>query len=320
MTLPFGIHDDVPAADYHADPAPVPSLSSSIAKVLIEQTPRHAFTRHPRLNPNFAPKDDARFDLGSVAHELILDRGAGFDVVEADSWATKDARKAREKIRATGRTPILMHQWNSAVEMAKSVGARLVEIPECRALLIKGFFGLANGRAERVAIWQDIGGPVCRAMIDFMGPDETQVWDLKTTSVGLSDDSLARLIVNLGYDLSAGFYLRGLSQLRPDLAGRFRFRWIFVEDAAPFEVRVIEPTSEMLEIGDRKAALSIEKWRRCIETNQWPGYPPVISPIAAPDWSTARWLDRERDDDDALSFRPMSRAGVQGPSEMMEPV
>ena len=320
MALEIGLWDSVDPKDYHADPAPVPSLSSSIAKVLIEQTPRHAFTRHPRLNPHFAPKDDARFDLGSVAHELILDRGAGFDVVDADSWVTKAAREARDKIRKTGRTPILQHQWNAAVEMMKAVGARLAEIPECAQLVGDDACWLVNGRAERVAIWQDIGGPVCRAMIDFMGPDETQVWDLKTTSSRLSDSALARLIVDLGYDLSAAFYLRGLSQLLPDLAGRFRWKWIFVEDAAPFEVRVIEPTSEMLEIGDRKAALAIEKWRRCMSSNEWPGYAAVVSRVETPDWSVARWLERERYDDDALSFHPLSRAGVQGPPEMMEPV
>src|SRR6185312_5568438 len=98
MTLPIGLHDGIDPKLYHSDPCESPSLSSSLAKIIIDQTPKHAFVCHPKLNPNFAPKDDARFDLGSVAHELILDRGAGFDVVEADSWATKDARKAREKI------------------------------------------------------------------------------------------------------------------------------------------------------------------------------------------------------------------------------
>jgi hypothetical protein len=73
-----GLHPAISADAYHADPAPAPSLSSSIAKTILHQTPRHAWFEHPRLNPNFEPKDDSKFDLGSVAHELLLGKGAGF--------------------------------------------------------------------------------------------------------------------------------------------------------------------------------------------------------------------------------------------------
>src|SRR3979411_2799004 len=81
--LPVGLHFDVQAADYHADPCERPSLSSSIAKILIEKTPRHAWTAHPWLNPNFVPKQDSKFDLGSAVHELMLGKGVGYTVIEA---------------------------------------------------------------------------------------------------------------------------------------------------------------------------------------------------------------------------------------------
>ena len=113
--------------------------------------------------------------------------------------------------------------------------------------------------------------------------------------------------MNIGHDFQAAFYLRGLSQLLPDLAGRFRWRWIVVEDKPPFEVRVLEPGNELLEIGDRKAALAIEKWRRCTEANHWPGDPLTVARVELPPWATDRWIAREQTDDDALSMVPMSR-------------
>ena len=40
---------DMPEADYHKDPSPTPSLSSSIAKLLVNESPYHAYRQHPRL-------------------------------------------------------------------------------------------------------------------------------------------------------------------------------------------------------------------------------------------------------------------------------
>jgi PDDEXK-like domain of unknown function (DUF3799) len=299
LRLPIGLHDDVPAADYHRDPAESPSLSSSVAKIILAATPLHAWTAHPRLNPAYQAETDPKFDRGSVAHELILGRGAGYEVVEAEDWRSKAAKEARDDARSRGFVPILGRHALDSWAMARSVVKRMRDIPDLAPLLGQSETCLANGLAERVMIWRDIGGALCRAMIDFHGPAPTAIWDIKTTGALLDDETRARQIVNLGHDVQAAFYLRGLSQLMPDLAGRFRWRWIVVEDSPPFEVRVIEPLAELLEIGDRKAALAIEKWRRCVETGLWPGYPPHVTRIGMPAWASERWLERERTDPDA---------------------
>jgi PDDEXK-like uncharacterized protein DUF3799 len=298
MSLSIGIHDNVPASEYHADPCERPSLSASIAKILLAATPRHAWTAHPRLNPDFKPDNDSKFDLGTVAHEIILSRGGGFQVVDAADWTTKVAKAKRDRAREEGKTPILARQHGDAVKMSVAVGKRLMAIHETRFL---------QGHSERVGVWQDIGGALCRMMIDFQGPTELELWDLKTTALPLDDDSLDRWIESTGHDLQMGFYLRGAAHLWPELAGRFRWRWIIVEDHPPFEVRVKEPSPAMVEIADRKAALAIEKWRRCMEANDWPGYPPVVTYAEPTDWGLRKWERRELADDDVLSSRPMSK-------------
>lgn len=312
LRLPIGIHTDIAAADYHADPCEEPSLSSSLAKIILRQTPRHAWQEHPRLNPELEQTDDGKFDLGSVAHEIILGKGGGFDVLDFDSWSTKDAKKARAASREIGRTPILKDQHESALAMSKAINERLLEIPECRDIFDEDARGFVNGNAETVLIWRDIGGPLCRAMIDWWGPTELEVWDLKTTAAGLSDSALKRTIINLGYDLSAGFYRRGLHALRPGLLGRLKWRWIFVEAAAPFECRVIEADAMTLEIGDRKAALAITKWHKCTEANEWPGYPARVDRLEYPEWAYGQWIDHEAGDDDANSM-VVSTASIERP-------
>jgi hypothetical protein len=292
MILPIGIHPNVPAADYHADPAETPSLSSSIAKTILRQTPKHAWTEHSRLNPDHEPEAESKFDLGSVAHELILGKGGGFDIVDADAWTTKAAKEKRDASREAGRTPILAKHAIQAEDMMTAVRDRLKDIEECQG-------AFQQGHAETVLIWQDIGGPLCRAMIDWWGPTETEVYDLKTTGAGLGDEQIARTIDTLGYDLSAGFYVRGIEALRPELAGRIKWRWVFAETSAPFEVRVIEATRSTLEIGDRKAATAIEKWRQCIKTGIFPGYPARVDPLGLSDWAVNSWINRETYDEDA---------------------
>ncbi len=282
--LPIGLHLDVPAQDYHADCAETPSLSSSIAKVILEQTPLHAWLKHPRLNPNFEHEEDAKFDLGSTVHELILGRGGGIEILPAEfaDYRKKDAQQMRSDARASGLTPILAHQYAEAQEIVQRASRALGEIPD-------GFDQPGN-QSEAVLIWQDIGGPLCRAMLDRVGT-LGRIWDVKTTGTGLSDAAISRAIVNNGYEISAAFYRRGFLRLHPD--SDVQFRWIFVETEPPYETRVIEADATTLSIGDRKAALAIEKWRKALEHNLWVGYPRRVETLIYPRWEAAKWLDPE---------------------------
>jgi hypothetical protein len=293
MTLPIGIHHDVPAADYHADPAELPSLSSSVAEIIVEKTPRHAWCAHPRLNPGFAAwkarqekKSEGKFNLGNVVHELMLGKGGGFEILDFPDYKTKVAQVLRSDAREAGLTPILRHQHAQALEIVREACYALADISEWGQ----------GGDSETVLIWRQ-EGVLCRAMLDWLDPDFTQIWDIKTTSAGLSDLALSRTIVNNGYDLSAAFYVLGMTAIFPDLAGRFKFRWIFVETEEPFEVRVIEADATTLAIGLKKANYAIEKWRRCMEDgphiSRWPGYPRRIESLDYPQWAESTWLARE---------------------------
>jgi hypothetical protein len=281
VTLPVGVHFDVPAPAYHADPCERPSLSSSIAKILIEKTPRHARTAHPQLNPNFVAKAESRFDLGATVHELMLGKGVGYTIINAANYNGKDAQAARQSARESGLVPLLAEQHKQACAIA--TGA-------LRSLLGMGI-DLQVYRNEAVLVWDD--GVLCRAMIDSIGRGIHQIWDIKTTSSGLSDAAINRTIVNLGYDISAAFYIKGLETLFPELAGRVEFRWIFIETEAPYDLRVKRPTATTLEFGRRKAEAAIAIWARCIASGQWPGWPRGESDADYPAWAESAWLDRE---------------------------
>lgn len=304
ITLPLGIHHDIEASQYHADNlCDEPTLSSSIAKILYDETPRHARQAHPRLGGMIAKKTTREMDLGSVAHEITLGKGGGYIVSPFDEYRTKEARAWRDETIESGQTPIKEKDFNVANAMAKSLRSVLAEVPGAEA-------AFSQGRAETVVIWRDIGGPLCRAMIDWW--DQPIIWDLKTTGNGLSDRAL-RMWIATGLDLQGAFYMRGLETVVPELASRVKWRWVFVETEAPFEARIIEMDGATRAYGDRKAALSIEKWRKCLAENRWPGYSRVIEHLDYAAWSEANILAREEWDADAMNMRT-----IHQPRQSME--
>lgn len=282
MTLPIGIHYNVAAAAYHADPCERPSLSSSIAKILIEKTPRHAWHAHPRLNPNFEPKQESKFDLGSAVHELMLGKGGGYTIINAADYKGKDAQQARQKAREAGIAPLLGDQYRQAVGIAKEALDALAEMD----------VHPHDYRNEGVFVWE-INGVLCRSMIDSIGPGLHKMWDIKTTSRGLSDFEVGQTIARYDYDLSAAFYIKAVEALLPELAGRVEFSWIFVETEPPYEASVFPANETTLEFGRRKVEAAIQIWARCMAADQWPGYPRTPRKYSYPAWAESAWLEKE---------------------------
>jgi len=281
MAIEEGFYEDITAATYHADPCQAPSLSSSIAKILIEKTPLHASQAHPRLNPMLEPDADKKFAVGSVAHELLLGKGSGFEVLDFNDYRSNAAQQARDDAAAAEKTPILKEQFDRASHLEMAARYKLQD---------QGI-ELDKHTNELVAVWKE-GDAWCRLMADSFDNNRT-IYDIKTTERGLSDSAIAKTIVNLCYDLQAAFYIRGFTKLRPELEGRLRWRWIFIEAEAPFEVKVVELPSVAQEIGARKADYAIRKWQHCMAMDEWPGYPRAPQSIELPAWYEAIWLDRE---------------------------
>ena len=94
-----GIYRDFPTAAYFADCCPEPSFTQSLAKILLDQSPRHAYQAHPRLNVQPADEDDA-YDksraIGNAAHAMMLGRGKVMAVEDFPDWRTKEIRPSGE--------------------------------------------------------------------------------------------------------------------------------------------------------------------------------------------------------------------------------
>ena len=286
--LPEGIHQ-ISADAYHGDPAPAPSLSSTIARVLLNQSPRHAWTQSPRLNPNWQPVEKKTLDIGRAAHRLVLGAGSDFEIYPADILAsngaasTKEAKAFAEDCRARDVTPLKAEDADAIFAMAQAVQARL------DAMRIT----LDPARSE-IAALAEIDGVWCRAMVDNapdapLGRFGKYLLDLKTTT-DANPEAIEKTILNYGYHIQAAHYL----DVWKAATGEDRFfLFVFVEKVDPFEVCLVRIMPGGLVIGQKQAREARRIWGECLATNDWPGYPSGIVEVDLPEWYQARFLERE---------------------------
>ena len=275
---------NLPADTYHADQlGDQPTLSASIAKILIDQSPAHAYAQHPRLNPAFEKKAEDKFDVGVAAHKLLLEGESVIEVIVADNFKTKVAREHRDEARAHGRIPLLAKDADQVVAMAAAIRVQLADYDERYFL---------DGAPERTIVWDENGVP-CRARLDWLHKPElgsvAYVQDLKTTSRSANGWE-KRPLYDHGCDIQCALYHRALRALGCD---RIEWRWVVVETSAPFALRVIRPSAALLALGDAKVDKALTIWKRCLDTGEWPAYPREVVEAELPAYIESAWLERE---------------------------
>lgn len=271
------------AEEYHADPCDQPSLSSSIAHTLCEQSPRHAWTAHPKLNPDFKRTEKSHFDLGSCAHALLLEAREVEDVVQiidAPDWRTKAAKEARDEARAAGKLPLLSHSVEGVVAMLNATRAQLDAIGASPLLF-------EDGKPEQTLIWEE-DGVTCRALIDWLHNDFATIDDFKTTSASAAPERWRRTLFTIGADVQTAFYLRGLKAVTGVQA---EMRYVVQENYPPYALSVFSLDADVRAVADAKVEYAINRWRECLATDTWPAYSSEVVHAELPAWADdAKWL------------------------------
>jgi hypothetical protein len=262
-----GIYFNLPAEQYHADPA----LShSGMVDLLIH--PLHYWHKSP-LNPNrdmYKTSDAMKF--GDRCHKLLLDERAFFD--EFAVQGGKDlASKKKLFIRRS--------EWQrikESVDMIKSV-------PDAYAYFSAGY-------PEVSIIWDDPEtGIRLRIRVDWLrhfgGIDYKRVRGIENNPIGWA-------IAEWGYDMQEALYREGIIQIKRLIRqgkakahGLYETKWLqkFVDDdqalfcflfqrsTEPFVFRILTFDSEILAIARTRVADAIGIYKQHIEqygTAKWP--------------------------------------------------
>lgn len=274
-----GIYD-MPDADYHADPVPGGSLSSSGARRLLPPG-CPALYRYERENPS-EPKP--HFDVGHAAHRLVLGVGpdlfnTGLDNRRGNAWKDKNA-EARER----GEVPLLVQDF----EMVHAMAAALARDPVAGPL-----FHAGHGRAEPVIVWRDERtGTWRRARLDWLPAPRTGrliIPDYKTC-VAADLEALRKAMQTYGYHLQADWNRAGCQAL--DLAGDdAEFVLVAQEKTPPYLVTVFQPDHVAMRIAAIRNRQAIDRFAWCQETGRWPGHTDEVEQLPLPAWAEAEWKD-----------------------------
>lgn len=279
-----GIYD-IPAVDYHADPVPGGSLSSTGARLLL---PPGSPAKFAYAREHGGP-EKPEFDLGHAAHREVLGDGEVIVIVEHDSYRTNAAKAAKAAAYAAGKTPILRLVYD---EVVVPMAAKLREHPIAGKLFAPG-----NGRVEPSLFWFDGVGEdavMCRARPDWLRPEapgrRILAADYKTCASGCPTD-LPGVVGRLGYYQQAQWYLAGVEALlKPKLPPAFVF--VFQEKDPPYDVTVGQLSRETAQRGATRNRRALDLYRRCRAEGRWPGYSDRVVELDLPGW-LANQLDEE---------------------------
>lgn len=279
-----GIHFDVTPEEYHGDPCETPSLSSSIAKILVSQSPAHAWLAHPKLGAEPWEADES-MDMGSLGHALMLNQNRKVSIIPHKDYKTNDAKALRKSAREQGALPILEHKLPEAKEAADRLKERL----------LKKFGVELTGRSEVTIVWDeeaDDGTLVrCRGQMDHLLLDRALILDLKMTG-DASPDAVESRISQLDYQIQGAAYVSGFEKAVPELLGRASFELFFCEAFKPYAMTRADFAGSMRELGRMKWRRAVNTWAKCLRTNEWPDYPSETLHVEAKPWHLSKEAER----------------------------
>jgi PDDEXK-like domain of unknown function (DUF3799) len=281
----------ISSEDYYADRLPDgggPSLSSSIAKILLEKTPEQARLAHPRLRSlqeteDYADDSSDAKDAGSLTHRLVLGKGASLAIVDFEDWRTKAAKAARDEARAAGKIPVLKRIYDEAFLSSRRIRERLHN----RGVLL-------DGESEMVFQWSEKaldGTEVrCRAAMDHVrfGVGKVQCIDIKTLE-SARPDMCQWHVGDYDHDVQFAAYESALRAIS-DPALQLDFLFAFVEREPPNIVTIAEFSEKAKAFGRMRWQIAVDRWADCLKLGSWRAYyEPGRVQLDIPNRKVDRW-------------------------------
>lgn len=259
-----GIVPELDEQTYHSRP----ELSSTGARLILDSPAKF---QHRQTHPQ--PHKDA-FDLGTAVHTKVLGVGANVitypdeHLTPSGAVSTKAATVAwAEEKRADGFVVIGSAQAAQVDGMAEAVLAHR----EARDILM-----FVAGR--EVSIFTDVDDVPTRARFDIY--DGTSAADLKSAR-DASPKGFNTSVGRYGYHIQEQWYREAhAAATGTDLE---IFRFLVVETTAPYLVGVYDLDFMWEEIAKERTKHARELYRRCTETDTWPGYPSTT--LTPPTWA-----------------------------------
>lgn len=268
---------DLPAVEYHSDPVPGGSLSSSGSRKLLPPSCPALFHHWVTHGEGYNPV----FERGHAAHAEVLGVGAAVVPIDAKDWRTKAAQAKRDEVRAAGQTPLLREEYEHVKAMAKALRSD----PLAGELLNR-----FTGNVEQSLFWvDDESGVWRRAMLDYLPTepigDQYIIWDYKTCD-SAAPGAISSSLANYGYAQQGAWYLDGFDAVASDHRCPAAYLLICQECQPPYLVTVVQPDPDAIMWGRRLNRKALDVYRECRQTDRWPGYSDRVLSVSLPNWAT----------------------------------
>ena len=289
MTEPKILYD-LPEDAYHADPCDTPSLSASLAHLIVSASPLHAWTASRKLNPAYESADTPAFNIGRAFHSLILDDEHRVHVREDNGdwndWRSKAAREWRDRLVADGGIAVTQAEFDILKAMRPKVLRAETHLPGPH---------LSTLPTEVSLIWE-ANGVTNRARVDAIDTENRIAVDLKTTA-GLAEPSRwVAASMDHGLDLRAAHYLDGLNRCWPrpldnDSVPEWRYIFLVVEKSPPHACSLVELDERTIAMGLSKLMCARRSWGDCLKLDDWPAWSKAVQEVSAPEWRVSQWIN-----------------------------
>jgi hypothetical protein len=257
-----GIYD-IDEEEYHADPVPAGSLSSSGAKLICNQTLKHF--RYQQDNPN---KSTPALNFGSAAHMKLLEakrfRETYYVLQEGFSWTqTKNQKEWHDQANLALKTgkKLLTYSDN------EKIAGMMESMSDHKEALSK----FVTAPKEQSGFWFDKTFKIWRRMrLDWQPLSGRVFMDYKTISA-LDDNTINKSMYNFGWYQQAAWYLDGIKSL--GLHDQPRFVFLLQEKTPPYDIVIRELDMQAIGFGRLRNAKAMDLFAEAQETGEWPGYP-----------------------------------------------
>lgn len=235
-------------------------LSPSIAKILLEKTPMHAFSKHSKLGAAKWTTSPSMMK-GKAVDRLVFGVGPALYI----SKGKKD--------------PELVCQATDGHEDQEIITVSDAPYREACDIAVQALSGMHDrgiiitpDKAQRKWYWNSLGNVGCKLILDLWDGNRT-IYDLKTAT-SLDDDDIRYAIEKYGYDIQAAATLEACTAITGEKHPVFKF--MFVETGDVNDFRLIEMDSRQIGYGTQRWLEAVTIWKKCMETGKWPGRPDAV--------------------------------------------
>lgn len=196
--------------------------------------------------------------LGTAVHTAALEPERYAAEYAVTPLECSDRRTKAYKEWSAGCDPGVKVLTQNEAETVAAMVAGLRANPAIAALLD------AAGYVEVPIRWEDSYGVTCK-----IRPDKVMhspiILDIKTTQE-CTVHAFEQSIGTYRYDLQAAFYLRGMTQGRPN---DYRFLFLVIEKTQPFRARIFEIEDESMRMAHDKIESLLGELHRRKKNNYW---------------------------------------------------